>query len=718
MGRDGVGAGSARGIYVCSSLRDDVDSKALADIQRLISTTKNPTKIYFCSSHPISEHRINKIIEALSREIDDVCEILCIGCIQIAEIGIRKPSPIHKLYGAEIRDCYRTIKADPDDDADIKGLRLALLAATGDDSLVIRREVYQIAITDVLIDRVKRTAATLCLHLSENLRLATRIAIEAVNPHLETLIDQKVISLDNGLYCITEEGFRDREEKEAKATTRLLVGRTMIRDELQKSIGGQISDQHFDRIWTIFESKISQYFTQKGELLVSEISALTEPASALEVPERDAAKATTPLSFLGDLAEAVAGTSSNEDQRVELDTAVRDLFVDRSGPAAEWLVRLSAAYIAACALGLEHTCSGAISRLLSRTELVLDTDVALSTICEGEPESAGANAIVSKWVKNGGSVFVSAQVLEEVAYHASIAQRDFDEVRNLLPGSEADRLHLISNAFVRTFAGLVAKSQASIGHWSGFISQFRGVDNRDSTRVFGYLNSEYSIKMLPPRSTEEAALERSVRAYLIETAEADGNSGFNAQDKATRDAQLYAAIVRRVKLLRSQQPGATCLLVSSSRRLQKADRKFGQTGEVHLVVTMATMLHLLSLLPNVSLGLSAMKAFLFDDRRTRFSSELERTLLRVVKSSREVMLPYAKRGLLMRSVRDGLIADGKPKTPLNTLERDSLKPDKISRTIEILGQSLDKVVVTTKTEMELALANKRIEELEARLARR
>jgi len=82
------------------------------------------------------------------------------------------------------------------------------------------------------------------------------------------------------------------------------------------------------------------------------------------------------------------------------------------------------------------------------------------------------------------------------------------------------------------------------------------------------------------------------------------------------------------------------------------------------------------------------------------------------------MLPYAKRGLLMRSVRDGLIADGKPKTPLNTLERDSLKPDKISRTIEILGQSLDKVVVTTKTEMELALANKRIEELEARLARR
>lgn len=62
LGRDGVGFGRSAGVYVCASLRDDVDAKALSDIQRLNSTTANIKHVYFCSSHQLSEQRRNSYL--------------------------------------------------------------------------------------------------------------------------------------------------------------------------------------------------------------------------------------------------------------------------------------------------------------------------------------------------------------------------------------------------------------------------------------------------------------------------------------------------------------------------------------------------------------------------------------------------------------------------------------------------------------------------------
>src|SRR5690606_1957877 len=100
--------------------------------------------------------------------------------------------------------------------------------------------------------------------------------------------------------------------------------------------------------------------------------------------------------------------------------------------------------------------------------------------------------------------------------------------------------------------------------------------------------------------------------------------------------------------------GAACLLVSSARRLLTAENEFHESGEPHLVVPVSAVIYLLSLLPDVSFGLSAMKAFLFDDRRA-FTNDLERSLLRIVRSSNEVSMPFAKRGLLMRAIRQQMV---------------------------------------------------------------
>jgi hypothetical protein len=90
-------------MYVCTSLRDDVDTKALTDIQRIKDTTRGITRLYFCSSQRLSEHGRNKIEQALVREFDDEFPVVCLGATQLVETAQqRSPDLLEKQYGAEI----------------------------------------------------------------------------------------------------------------------------------------------------------------------------------------------------------------------------------------------------------------------------------------------------------------------------------------------------------------------------------------------------------------------------------------------------------------------------------------------------------------------------------------------------------------------------------------------------------------------------------------
>jgi hypothetical protein len=196
------------------------------------------------------------------------------------------------------------------------------------------------------------------------------------------------------------------------------------------------------------------------------------------------------------------------------------------------------------------------------------------------------------------------------------------------------------------------------------------------------------------------------------------------RDKAARDAELYASMVGYADTLRLTDPGATCLLISSARRLAVADAEFQRSGERQLIVSLASAVYLVSLMPNVSLGLSAMKAFLFDETKARFSSALERTLVRMVRSSREVSMPFAKRGILMKEMRERLVRDaverGLPRgrQKIRELEAEALRPRNEERTIEMLGKTLDSVVVDSRLERENRELKRKLAVLEAELERR
>lgn len=723
LGRDGVGYGSADGLYVLTSLRDDIDNKVLDDLERITSTTRGIKRLYFCLSNRISEYGRSRYEAQLLAESGVDIAITCLGSGQLAEIAADHAEIVQQHYGAEIDNVLRVMAEEPSESTELRGLRLALISTADDTSDSIRREVYKNGLLDVFSDGTSRTVTKACKDLSDSLRLHRSISEEAVRPHLEVLCKEGMLSVTGPAFFITAQGRTDVANRREAGVDRLLALRQSVRDAIESSLGVPLIEDDFARVWGVFEERMAHYFTSRGESVVAEVCELLGEQQNLS----NAAETHQPrLSFLNELAGAVAATSSHAGRRAELEQAVKDLFADRTGPAADWLVRIAANFMMACALGLEHTSAVAIERLLGQTRLLLDTDVVLSLLGEGEPEHDGVVALVEKWKRLGGDVLVAEPVLEEVARHAYIANNDFSQVRHWIPGTAEERLHLIGNAFVRSFAELLSKDKARLSNWRDYLRMYIGTAEYDWRNVAVSLAGDYSIKKLPPHGLPYNDLRKAVQDFLMEPREGDhGRDDPNKADKARRDSLLYASLVSYIEKIREQDPAASCLLVSSAKRLIAVEERFNASGESQIVATVSAVVYLLSMMPSVTLGLSAMKSFLFDERRNNFSGDFERTVLRLVRGSAERSMPFAKRGSLMRSLRERILrgaiqqGDRAPEGAIvHRFEREAFASGQETRTLKMISESLDEIGVDRKADRENADLKRQIAELQNQLQRR
>jgi DNA-binding PadR family transcriptional regulator len=716
-GRDGVGFGSASGLFVLTSLRDDVDAKFFSDLERIRETTPYLKSMYFCTSQPLSEHRRDQLRSQLNEETDGLYSIEVLGSGQITELAIQYDDLADRTYSAEINDIIKVLTTEPGASLQENGFRLAMLSSASETSDQIRSEVYRTRLLDALRDGRSRTAAAVCKTLSDALHLGRNIPESTLTPYLKALVEDKAVFFDGIVYNITPTGQSEIEKRANEGVGRLLELKKAIQLALEKGLGESLQIDHFNQIWAAFETSISYYFTARGEAVVYEIRRIFG-----EQPEDLVTTQPESSSFLDEVASQVGATSTNSERRQDLEQAVKDIFSDRNGPAADWLIRISANFMSACAMGIEGSTSRAIHHLFSKTRLLLDTDVILSLLGHGEPEHDGVEALVDRWRKMGGAVYTASPVLEEVARHAFIAEHDMHQVRSQLPGSPEDRAHLIGNAFVRSFAELMASNNATMREWREFMRQYRGLHEYDTSVISETLLGDFGVQVLPDFPLKFAEYELEVRTRLINAAREDFGNDERAIDKAKRDSRLYVGLIAQLEQLRGIDPGSTCLLVSSARRLSDLQRDLGRGGDEQLVVSVAGALYLLSLLPDVSLGLSAMKAFLFDERRSVFSGDFERTILRLVRGSDRIM-PFAKRASLMRSLRRKLITNAvqygeKTKgDQTRRLEQDAFAPDNQARTIELLTNALNDVGVESRSERELKEARKRISDLESQLAR-
>lgn len=713
LGKDGRGVLPTGQVFVCCSLTDAVEHKSSKDLRRLTTFEKKIKTVYFCSSKFLSEHRCNIIRTEIISLLDTDCLVIVYGSNHLAEIAGHHTGIIDQLYKAEIDDCISILmgREDRQEDAE-NALRLALLTTGADESIEIRGNLYKGGLLEVLKDNNSRNLSECCRDLSAILRLSRQIPQETILYHLKSLLGSGEIELVNDHYKITSIGKKFIDESQEKAASALVSGRNAFRAELEREIGYKLSDDHFERIWSITKQFLTQAFYTKGKTLVEFASTILNGAKASRhsLP--------TSAQFINELAIAVSETSSNNDQQQELKTSIVDIFLIKDGPVFNWFTTICFSFIALCSLGLESQSGKALATVISKIGLVFDTDVLLSLICQGEPEHDSVSAIQKRWNILGSPILIADPVLIETAHHSWIADFDFAQVENWIPGTHEDRQRLISNAFVRSFADLISDGKAKKNQWMKYIAQFKGHDEWDCSKTRAYIYHEYNLKELPQSTTEEQAIEKSAYVFLSEIAhrEKDRKPLEKALDKAKRDAKLYASIIRQINSNRSKDPAYTCFLVSSSKRLSNLENHLNASGEGQIVITISMALYLLSLIPEVSIGMSSLSVFLFDERIPSINSGLERTLLRVVKNCSDLDMPWAKRTTLIQNIRENVVSSAAKAGKILRSDKDVedfiCNRENAKEAVRAITIALRDSVIDTKTEKDNLTLRIRVRELE------
>jgi len=721
MGRDGRGRGPSGTIFCCCSLSDDVDPKAEADASRLASNTSRIDRLYFCSSQALSEKQCDALEARLLKHVPSSTAVTILGSLQLSSVVRGHTDVLERHYQAEVADIIALLQSDQSDSdpADV-GLRLALATVGHDDSEQIRAALYTSALRQALSDGASRTVGDCCRDVTQHFRLASSLPPDPVKNYLKLLEDKGEVDSADGRYHLTAVGVEALRQQEAVAAGALLDGRRLVRDHVERELGSTLSGDQFERLWKLLQEKLTHLFYERGLQVVQSLTVLLGEEVAGEASAADLDQ------LARDVADTASGATGDPAQRAEIRTAVLDLLTHPQGDALKWLLRLCVAYVSICTLGIESRSGGALARLVSRVSLILDTDVVLALLNEGEAYHESARAVVKRWRALGGELLLANPVLREVAYHAWIAVSDYEQIEGWLPGSESDRDRLIENSFVRGFATLLAARQARKRQWATYIGQYRGLTEYEGARVAETLKADYGIALLPPRAGQDASLEKEVGKCLRQLAEGSpsGRRLKIARDKASRDAELYAAMVSHRRAARDRDPGSGCLLVTSARRLSEVEGKFTQPGDPHVVIPLAGVIQLLALVPNARLSLGSMRAILFDHPRARFTDELERVVLRVIRDSREFDLPWARRTTLMRELRNRIVTDARRRGEHTRYERDRVRaaqratqPKKFRDTAQLLRESLDALAIDSRLEVENTVLRRELERVRGELER-
>ena len=713
MGRDGRGVTrTGTTIFICCSLTNEVDSKSSSDIKRLKGNASKIDRVYFCSSQALSEFRCNEIEAEVRKILDKSSQVVVYGCQQLTDYAIRFADVLLSHYKSEINDVIKMLEGTTKvSGPEANSLRLALIATGGENTLTIRAEIYKASIREVLKTHDK-SLGDICRDISNTFKLNRSLPEIIIKEQLNELIEIGEINVTDKKYSLTELGKSNLVAGEENAMEELLTGRNVIKNSIEILIGSELTDQHYNLIWNKLQEELAVLFYNRGQQMVEALSIIIGDGNKKTKLSKDE------LFFIEELSISVASVTASPDLKIQIKTAISDMFTEKNGPAFNWLLQICSAFIAICSLGLESIVGQAISHILTKLILVFDTDVVLSLLSEGEADHDSVDAIVTRWHSLGGKIFVASPVLEEVAHHAWIAQYDFDQVKSWLPGTDEDRQRFIENAYVRGFAHHIANRKARVSNWFRYIEQYRAKDKWDYSKILDLVKKEYAIELLAPRASEDEELEAKVRKFLQDKADEKGVGSIDiAYDKAKRDAQLYSAIVSNLTKFRRRDSETSCYLVSSAKRLTQLETEFHETLEEHIVITISMVLYILSLVPGVSLGLSAMKSFLFDERKYNYGSDFERTLLRVIKESSEYDMPWARRSLLIKEVKNKVLDNARRKTEnkkrsTTIILSHSLKPENMAETVGLIKASLDTIAVDTKLEKENIELKKQIHQLE------
>ncbi|MGA2714854.1 MAG: hypothetical protein ABSG41_17270 [Bryobacteraceae bacterium] len=629
QGRDARSIAPSKGSHraiLCVTLNQGIDAKVESDLKS-VSSKSHPDRLVYCCSQPLTEHRIDEITRSIRRFLPSE-SVQVLSSLQLAALAEKYPEVLPAHYPGEIQLIRsRLLEFERGTETtENRGLRLALIAFGSEDAVTLRRDVSCRAVLEVLCAQPDNaTEIQIADRLSADLRLPKILDLQYIRMILKHLEESRWAEWHAGNWKITAPGRAIAQSLPVEAARALLNGRAVVRTAIESLIGLKLGDSQFENIWATLLDVLTELFYSNG---IAVITAINEFIASKDEGVGDG---TNLEKLIDEGAARIRTQSSNDALGEDIEQAIRDVFTERSGPAFDWLTRVCERFVALCALGLETSSAAEVRQSLARYRPVLDSDIVITILCVGEPGYKGTREILSRFRQLGGQILVSPPVLEEVAYHAHISEKDFRgtlELAGHLTPVEIARY--TENAFVRAFYSLTS----DVRKWAFYRSQFVGASPRDYSKILANLQDELMAQVLPAKYDQELA--SGISEYLHELAERQGKPEVRYTEdvgKAGRDAQILASIAAARQAQRETGSDKAVVLLSSSTRLRRADRKFRAVmGLPESVVPLRALAYMMSLVPGIGMGAGTLRQALFDFGETARLSDVQRLALRVIKA--------------------------------------------------------------------------------------
>jgi hypothetical protein len=701
-GRDGR---SPQGI-LCATLSRSIDDKIKKDITRLVETSA-PQRVIYCCSQELTEDKIDKIAAEMRPLLPGGCGLVLYGSRQLAYFAEEKhPGIFEHFYAGEIKNIETRLLSfrTGEETAETRGLRLALAAFGSDEAVALRRTISTRAVLEVLKKVGRATTDSVSSALAADLGLPRPFNARYVAGVLDEARQAGLVDDERDAWILSPRGRHEADSIPPDAVKELLLGRAVIRETLEALIGVQVADTQFEQLWSTLLDVLSELFYTNGFWTISAVNDLIG-AKASESRERSSLER-----LLSDGAKRVAALFRTPELSLEVEQAILDMFLEHSGPAFEWLAKVCERFVALCALGLEPASADEIRKVLRRHYIVLDSDIILTLLCEGEPDHTAAKELVATWRQLGGHILLATPVLEEVAHHAWISGHDFRQTEHLLGKLKGrDNLRYVENAFVRAYHSLERDGKK----WPLYIDSFRGKSSSDYSKVLKTLRAELGADTLAEDC--EPRLQKAVSEYLIGLrTRSPHKDPAVITGKAQHDGQLLACVAAvRARLARTGGE-ETVVILTSSTRLHKADRKFRQDiGEPNSVISLGAFSYLLSLVPDSGLGAATLRRALFEFGETAHLPDTERLAMRVIRGTENFNMPWARRVTLQDYLQRSLRKEAdKRGTSDVELKKYFERPDRASTSAQLILESVQAMAIDDVKDEELKEAKRTIRLLE------
>ena len=711
LGRNGrslpSGESGEVGFICCATgVEENFEDKAKGDLQKILKFA-HPASIYFCSTQEKSEGYLQKVESQIRELAPDVKRVSALGAYQIVPlVSQRYPEVFERRYVAELLEHREWLKADDISNMELQtvGMQIALTTQFHEDAQSLRSELLQTSVLSSLADGRTRTIADIAKAVSDALRLPKNIQAEYFREVLIHLTEALLVSHTDGLYTITEEGRRHHAELLKVGRAHLTNGKDLIRQAVAALLGYDLGEEPFNRLWNRLRDEIANLFFANGLRLIRAIASLLA-TNEKSLPSKTFAE------LLGGVKDSIQSLGVGGARSEEVAQAILDLFSDRDSPAFNWLTELAVKYVTLCSLGLEPSAQQEVSGRLKDIDLILDTDIVLSLLSQGERPHRAVEEVLKRWRSIGGQVLIPPPVLEEAAYHAWISDYEFRDVENLLAHVQPEEVHRYAKtAFVRAFC-VVAQGDFRLSSWTRFISEFRGASPTDSEKIAAILEEDYGLKIITDFALDrDFARTVSEMIYKIRKIAPSAYVPKQTGDKVARDGQIIAFL----KHCRESKPRRyhTTVIISSSPVLQQAGAAFtGNLDEPAPVWPIGALAYLVSLIPGVRLTLSILKNCLFDEGEVEALDRLVRLALRVVRESKSYEIGYSRRPTLKRALAREI-----DKAAVQRSQRPAQLVDELLEGRSQDREVLAEVIANAVDEIAASTHEKELQELRRRLS--